>query len=89
MKKTPTSSLGLLNIGPVSEQWLRQIGINSRADLEAMGAVEAFLRIRYYVGKFANANLLYSLHGAIVGKRWNTLSETTRARLRRDAELKP
>ena len=34
----------LRNIGPKSAAWLRQVGLRSREDLVAIGAVGAFVR---------------------------------------------
>ncbi len=36
----------LRNIGPKSAAWLRQVGLRTRADLEAAGTVDAFMRGR-------------------------------------------
>ena len=79
--------LGLPNLGPVSERWLRAIGVESEADLRAMGAVEAFGRITVREGRAANLNLLYSLHAALTGQRWDELTPEVKARLRRDAGI--
>ena len=79
--------LGLPNLGPVSERWLRAIGVESEADLRAMGAVEAFGRITVREGRAASLNLLYSLHGALTGQRWDEITLEEKARLRREAGL--
>lgn len=36
----------VLNIGPKSAQWLEAVGIQTEADLEALGAVEAYRRVK-------------------------------------------
>lgn len=76
---------GLRNIGPVSLGWLREAGINSRADLIRMGAVEAYLKIKATQSR-ASLNLLWSLAGAERGLAWNRLTEDTRERLLRELD---
>lgn len=36
----------LRNIGPKSAAWLRQVGLRSREDLVATGAVGAFVKVK-------------------------------------------
>jgi DNA transformation protein len=74
----------LLNIGPKSTKWLNAIGINTLADLEAIGAVAAYSLIKAQ-GYNASLNLLYALHGALTGQRWNELSAETKRRLQEEA----
>jgi DNA transformation protein len=74
----------LVNLGPTSAQWLRDAGITSYADLERLGAVQAFLAVRERHPR-ASANLLYALEGALLDVRWDHLPEDVRARLRREA----
>lgn len=76
---------GLRNIGPVSLGWLREAGINSRADLIRLGAVEAYLKIKATQSR-ASLNLLWALAGAERGVTWNRLTEDTRERLLRELD---
>ena len=39
-------SVKLRNIGPKSAAWLRQVGLRSLEDLAAVGAVEAYMKVR-------------------------------------------
>jgi len=77
----------LRNIGPTIEQRLREINISSRRELEEVGPVEAYRRIRaknpgrtipvcYY---------LYSFQGALLDLHWDELPEEIKAFLRREA----
>ena len=59
----------LRNIGPKSAAWLRQVGLRSRADLEAVGTVEAFMRVKR-AGFKPSLNLLYALEGALRDCHW-------------------
>lgn len=76
----------LLNLGPKSAAWLRAAGITSAAELERLGAVEAYRRV-LATGVAPTLNLLYALEGARLGLRHDRLSaavkENLRARLAR------
>lgn len=75
----------LRNIGPKSAAWLRQVGLRTREDLEAAGAVEAFVRVRR-AGFKPSLNLLYSLEGALLDCHWQDLPEARRLQLVEAAE---
>jgi DNA transformation protein and related proteins len=67
----------LRNIGPKSAAWLRQVGLRTQEDLQAVGAVEAFMRIRR-AGFKPGLNLLYSLEGALLDCHWQAVPENRR-----------
>jgi DNA transformation protein and related proteins len=72
----------LPNIGSVLADTLRRAGIETPADLTAIGSVEALLRIRRtMVGDKACANKLYALEGAIRGIRWHEIPQDERTDL--------
>ncbi len=75
------SDVGLKNLGPVSEQWLRAVGIHSRDELEKLGSVEAYRLVRLH-GFNASLNLLYALEAALLNLHWTALSPQTKARLK-------
>jgi hypothetical protein len=70
----------LRNIGPKSAAWLRQVGLRSREDLEGVGAVEAFMRVKR-AGFKPSLNLLYALEGALLDCHWQDVPEARRAEL--------
>jgi hypothetical protein len=74
----------LLNLGPVSARWLAAIGVRTRADLAAIGAVECY-RILKGHGYRVSLNLVYALEGALRGVRWNALPPAVRDDLKRRA----
>jgi len=74
----------LLNLGPRSEQWLTAVGITTYDELERLGSVQAYLRVRE-VFPAASANLLYALEGALLDVRWDLLPVELRDRLRHAA----
>ena len=69
-----------LNLGPRSAEWLESVGITSREDLEQLGAVEAYWRVKQ-AGFNVSLNLLYALAGALSNTHWNKLSHDERHRL--------
>lgn len=83
--KYNTPIIRLRNLGPASAQMLESIGIVNRADLERVGPVLAYRALKA-VRPGVSLNLLWAMHGALTGERWDRLSEQTRERLRREVE---
>ena len=81
------STAQLRNIGPKSAAWLRQVGLRSREDLAAIGAVAAFVKVRR-AGFKPSLNLLYALQGALLGCHWQALTGDQRSALVRDYEAR-
>jgi hypothetical protein len=75
----------LLNLGPKSGQWLREVGITTIADLERLGPVVAFRLVKHRQPK-ASLNLFWALGAGLNGKDWRELTEATKKRLRKEAE---
>ena len=74
----------LLNLGPVSRRWLREVGVRSQADLTRIGVVEAYRRVKAkWPG--ASLNLLYALEGAVRGVHWTMVPPKVREDLKRQA----
>ena len=59
--------LKLPNVGKVLEENLRVIGIETKDQLQTMGAKEAFRRIRLQQDPDACLHMLYGIQGAIFG----------------------
>jgi DNA transformation protein and related proteins len=68
------------NVGPKSAAWLRQVGVRTQADLEALGAVAAFMKVKR-AGFRPSLNLVYSLEGALMGCHWQQVPEERRSEL--------
>lgn len=75
-----SSGTKLRNIGPKSAAWLRQTGIRSQEDLEAVGALAAYVRVKR-AGFKPSLNLLYALEGAILGCHWQEIPDERRSEL--------
>lgn len=75
----------MLNLGPTSAAWLREVGIQTADDLKRLGAVAAFLMVKTRRPD-ASLNLLYALHGAITGTHWAKLPAPTKDQLKRNVD---
>ncbi|MFA5683274.1 MAG: TfoX/Sxy family protein [Lysobacteraceae bacterium] len=75
----------LMNVGPKSAAWLRQVGIHGLEGLREHGAVGAFAKIKR-AGFRPSLNLLYALEGALRGCHWQQVPESRRAELLAGAE---
>lgn len=76
----------LLNLGPKSAAWLRDVGIRTIADLERFGPIAAFQLVRQREPK-ASLNLLWALAAGLAGKDWRTLTDDEKAGLQRELDL--
>lgn len=81
MKSKENRSLG---IGPKSTARLNRAGIFTRADLERIGSVEAYLKAKRL---FPNAtlNLLYGLEAVLMDVHWTKLPKDVKAKLKEEA----
>lgn len=75
----------LLNLGPMSGQWLREAGITTVAELQRLGPVVAYRLVKQRQPK-ASLNLLWALAAGLDAKDWRELTEATKKRLRKEAE---
>ncbi len=76
---------GMLNLGPKSSEWLRDAGIRGRADLEALGAVEAYRRVKAIHPREASLLLLYALQATLLECPWNDLPPGMKEDLKAEA----
>ena len=75
-----TDKAKIKNIGPKSMAWLRQTGVRTQEDLESVGALAAYVRIKR-AGFKPSLNLLYALEGAILDCHWQDIPEERRSAL--------
>ena len=85
-----TRIAALLNLGPTSARWVVAAGITSRAALERLGPVRAYLKIKAQQPR-ASLNLLWALAGALEGRHFADLPDGMRASLlmELDARMPP
>ncbi len=86
--KTPTSPepdikglRAMPSLGKASAELLVDVGITTPDMLRAIGAVEAWRRLRFAHGKRVTVTWIYALEIAIQGIPWKELSEARAARL--------
>lgn len=70
------------NLGPKTSEWLHEVGIHTLDDLEVVGAVEAYKRLKTAFPHKVSLNALYGLQGAILHIHWNALPPDMKAELR-------
>lgn len=85
-KPTPRKAAGLLNLGPKTGAWLAEIGIHTPADLKRVGAVKAYVLVKRRM-KDVSTILLYALHGALAGTRFDKLDAATKRKLVEAAQI--
>lgn len=83
-KLKPLRPLKARNIGPAIARRLHEIGVYSLADLQAMGAVNAYKAIQQkYPGKtIPVCYYLYSFEGALLDVHWDAVPEKRKKELR-------
>ena len=76
----------LKGIGPKTTEWLNDIGVDTLVDLEALGVVEVYKRLKRAYPHKVSLNALYGLQAAVLGIHWNALPLDMKAELRAQAE---
>lgn len=82
MHNQPKPIGSLKGIGPVSAGWLASVGIETEADLVALGAVEAYRRAKSAYPDRVSLNLLYGLAALLMGIDWRHLPVETKEDLK-------
>ena len=76
----------LKGLGPKSERCLNEIGIKTKSDLESIGPIRAFLRLREESSTKPNLNFLYAMVGALEGRHWADIAKSEKGRLLMELE---
>lgn len=76
----------LNEIGPKTAARLHEVGIDSLQDLESIGAVEAYKRLKLAFPRDVSLNALYSLHALLLGLHWKDLTPEIKAELKSQVE---
>ena len=82
----PTSLAGLKNLGEVTAGRLEAVGIRTLDDLDAVGAAEAYRRLKARYPRQTNRMCLYALQAALLDVLWTDLSLQDRERLKAEVE---
>ncbi|MDD2926542.1 TfoX/Sxy family protein [Rhodoferax sp.] len=70
----------LPNLGPKSNQFLQEAGISSLEQLQKLGAVAAYAKVKR-ANRSASLNLLWALEGALSGLPWQEVARQHRTSL--------
>ena len=70
----------LRNLGPTSADWLREIGVGTRAELERLGPVLAYQLVKERHPNIS-LNLLWAMVAALTDRDWRQLSGEEKKRL--------
>ncbi|MCG7394447.1 TfoX/Sxy family protein [Microvirga sp. ACRRW] len=84
MSDEPISSLP--GIGPVTQGWLKEVGIRTPSDLKAIGSIEAYRRLKFMLPRRVSLNALYALEAALRGCHWLDLPQDVKTSLQQEAK---
>ena len=76
-----TELTGLKNIGERSASWLAAVGIETPNDLERVGPVESWRRVKRVFPDEVTLVLLYALQGALLDLPWTEIPDDFKRRL--------
>jgi DNA transformation protein len=65
----------LRNLGAKSSEWLAAVGVHSLEDVERLGVVETYLRVKAAFPDRVSLNMLWGLQGALMEIPWNQIPE--------------
>jgi DNA transformation protein len=82
---TGDSPATLPGLGPQTVAWLADVGIATIGELQQVGAVAAYARLKHRDPKRVSHNALWGLYAALNGIRWTDISPEVKARLLTEA----
>ncbi|MCX7345721.1 MAG: TfoX/Sxy family protein [Alphaproteobacteria bacterium] len=74
----------LRNLGPASARMLAEAGVTTLADLQQLGAIRAYRRVRQLQRGKVSLNLLWALAAGLQDRDWRSLSREEKDSLRRE-----
>ena len=75
----------LKNLGGKSATMLAELGIHTRADLEAWGPVKVWHALKT-AGRPATRVMVYAIQGALLDTHWNALPPELKQQLNRECD---
>lgn len=82
-----TNRAGLKNVGAKTELWLREIGVNGYHDLNRIGSVEVYRRLKSSYPDKINLLALYALEAALWNIHWLELAPEIKEQLKHEAHF--
>ena len=77
-----TSLTSLKNIGPKSARWLQAVGIHTAENLDEIGVVEAYRRVKDAFPGQVSLNMLWALQGAVLNIPYTEIPEGLKEKLK-------
>jgi DNA transformation protein len=71
----------LKGLGPKSEKCLNEVGIHTREELQKIGAVRAFIKLKKECSTKPSLNFLYAMVGALENRHWANIAKSEKGRL--------
>jgi len=84
MSDAPISTLP--GVGPVTQGWLEEAGIRTVGDLQSVGSLEAYRRLKFMFPRRVSLNALYGLEAALRGCSWLDLPQDVKTTLHQEAK---
>ncbi len=78
----------LSNIGAQTASWLESIGVTSLEDIETLGVIEVYERLRALYPENVSLNALWALQGALLEIPWNQLPKSMKENLKQQRQRK-
>lgn len=78
----------LKSIGPKTIGWLHEIGIHTREDLQQMGPIEAYCRLKALYPQKVTLNALWGLASALTDMDWRELPAEYKEELKQAVKAK-
>lgn len=72
----------LRKLGPKSREWLAEIGITTFEEVERLGSVEVYRRLKASRPREVSLNMLYGLQAAILDIPWQHLPQDVKDQLK-------
>lgn len=79
----PDDLLKLKNIGPKTRQWLHDAGIHTRDEVERLGSVEVYRRLKALYPDRVSLNALWGLEAALLNMHYAMLPQEVKDELLR------
>ncbi|MCJ8323290.1 MAG: TfoX/Sxy family protein [Rhizobiales bacterium] len=70
------------NLGIASAENLADAGIDTPAQLQEMGAAQAYLALKFFVGSQVTLNFLWGIEGALTHKDWRDITPERKQELK-------
>lgn len=65
---------------------LAEIDVFNESDLRAIGAVQAYRRLKFRFGRQVSLLALYTMEAALLDRDWRSLNAQEKERLQKDAQ---